>query len=203
MASLVSETERNDDGGERSPGSPHSPRPVLATMTPVPVHDFQYCHKVEMDSNDGYPPEVIYADKNIPPEMYPNDKTTIMYQHSPADMLAYDGEKSAALAGDMYDQDMGHIDEKTPIDLIYEDGKQTVIYTTTPDQKRVEMISGHTGGSLDVSVVVHPEHGQPGQAQTVLVLADHMLDDMGQVIGIPRYVKFSEIAIRMYVYACI
>jgi len=186
MASLVTETERNEDG-DRSPGSPQSPRPVLATMTPVPVHDFSYCHKVEMDSNDGYPQEVIYADKNIPPEMYPNDKTTIMYQHSPGDMLGYDGEKSAGLAGDMYDQDMGSIDEKAPIDLIYEDGKQTVIYTTTPDQKRVEMISGHAGGPLDVSVVVQHEHGQSGQpGPTVLVLADHVLDDMGPVIGIQR-----------------
>lgn len=189
MASLVTDNERNDDG-DRSPGSPHSPRPVLATMTTVPVHDFQYCHKVEMDSNDGYPQEVadIYTGKNIPQEMYSNDKTTIMYQHSPADMLAYDGEKSGGLAGDMYDQDMGHIDEKTPIDLIYEDGKQTVIYTTTPDQKRVEMISGHTGGPLDVSVVVQHENGQPVQTgPTVLVLADHMtIDEMGQVIGIPR-----------------
>lgn len=187
MASLVSGEGRGDDQGrDCSPGSPPSPRPVLATMTPVPVHDFSYCHKVEMDSNDGYPQEVIYADKNIPAEMYSTEKGTIMYQHSPGDMLTYDGEKSG-LAGDMYDQDMGSIDEKTPIDLIYEDGKQTVIYTTTPDQKRVEMISGHSGGSvlgspLDVSVVV--QHGAPGP--TVLVLADHVLDDMGQVIGIQR-----------------
>lgn len=193
MASLVGGTERSDEtpasASDRSPGSPNSPRPVLATMTPVPVQDFSFCHKVEIDSNDGYPSqEVIYADKNIPSEMYSGEKgTTIMYQHSPGDMLTYDSEKT--LSGEMYDQDMGAIDEKAPIDLIYEDGKQTVIYTTTPDQKRVEMISGHAGSAvlgsspLDVSVVVH---GQPGP--TVLVLADHMLDDMGQVIGIQRYV---------------
>ncbi|XP_028036473.1 protein grainyhead isoform X4 [Bombyx mandarina] len=162
-----------------SPASaPRSPAPahaVLATMTPVqPAHDY-YPHKVEMDSDDGYPPEAH------------------SYRHSPHELAAYATDSKVPVQPDVYEQGMESIDEKTPIDLIYEDDKQTVIYTTTPDQKRVEMISGQLedgqlvsgGGQLvdgGVSVVV----GAPGQPPTVLVLADHMVDELGQVITIPR-----------------
>lgn len=161
-----------------SPGSgPRSPAPahaVLATMTPVqPAHDY-YPHKVEMDSDDGYAPEQH------------------SYRHSPHELAAYAPGSKVAVQPDVYDQGMESIDEKTPIDLIYEDDKQTVIYTTTPDQKRVEMISGQledgqllasSGQLVDggVSVVV----GTPGPG-TVLVLADHVVDELGQVIQIPR-----------------
>ncbi|XP_022130619.2 protein grainyhead isoform X3 [Pieris rapae] len=157
-----------------SPSStPRSPAPahaVLATMTPVqPAHDY-YPHKVEMDSDDGYPPEAH------------------SYRHSPHGLAAYAPDNKVPVQPDVYDQGMESIDEKTPIDLIYEDDKETVIYTTTPDQKRVEMISGQledgqlvsgSGQLVDggVSVVV----GAPGQG-TVLVLAD----ELGQVITIPR-----------------
>ncbi|KPJ16740.1 hypothetical protein RR48_10339 [Papilio machaon] len=163
-----------------SPASaPRSPAPahaVLATMTPVqPAHDY-YPHKVEMDSDDGYPPEAH------------------SYRHSPHELAAYAPDNKVQVQPDVYDQGMDSIDEKTPIDLIYEDDKQTVIYTTTPDQKRVEMISGHLedgqlvggGGQLvdgGVSVVV----GAPGQG-TVLVLADHVVDELGQVITIPSQI---------------
>lgn len=163
-----------------SPASaPRSPAPahaVLATMTPVqPAHDY-YPHKVEIDSDDGYAPE-------------PHP-----YRHSPHELAAYAPESKVPVQPDVYDQGMESIDEKTPIDLIYEDDKQTVIYTTTPDQKRVEMISGQledgqllaSGGQLvdgGVSVVV----GTPAPG-TVLVLADHVLDELGQVIQIPRSV---------------
>lgn len=144
-------------------------------MTPVqPAHDY-YPHKVEMDSDDGYPPEAH------------------SYRHSPHELAAYATDSKVPVQPDVYDQGMESIDEKTPIDLIYEDEKQTVIYTTTPDQKRVEMISGQlddgqlvsSGGQLvdgGVSVVV----GAPGQPPTVLVLADHVVDELGQVITIPR-----------------
>ncbi|XP_063395142.1 protein grainyhead isoform X1 [Cydia fagiglandana] len=170
---------------ERSPpaspaSAPRSPAPahaVLATMTPVQPahahhahhphpHDY-YPHKVEMDSDDGYPPEAH------------------SYRHSPHELAAYAPDNKVPVQPDVYDQGMESIDEKTPIDLIYEDEKQTVIYTTTPDQKRVEMISGQLedGQLVDggVSVVV----GAPGQG-TVLVLADHVVDELGQVITIPR-----------------
>ncbi|CAH0592436.1 unnamed protein product [Chrysodeixis includens] len=165
--------------GCASPASaPRSPAPahaVLATMTPVqPAHDY-YPHKVEMDSDDGYPPEAH------------------SYRHSPHELAAYATDSKVPVQPDVYDQGMESIDEKTPIDLIYEDEKQTVIYTTTPDQKRVEMISGQlddgqlvsgAGQLVDggVSVVV----GAPGQPPTVLVLADHVVDELGQVITIPR-----------------
>ncbi|XP_026319803.1 protein grainyhead isoform X5 [Hyposmocoma kahamanoa] len=162
--------------GCASPASaPRSPAPahaVLATMTPVqPAHDY-YPHKVEMDSDDGYDAH--------------------SYRHSPHELAAYAPDSKVPVQPDVYDQGMESIDEKTPIDLIYEDDKQTVIYTTTPDQKRVEMISGQLedgqlvggGGQLvdgGVSVVV----GASGQG-TVLVLADHVVDELGQVITIPR-----------------
>ncbi|XP_053619767.1 protein grainyhead isoform X2 [Plodia interpunctella] len=160
----------------RTPRSPpRSPAPahaVLATMTPVqPAHDY-YPHKVEMDSDDGYPPD-------------PHS-----YRHSPHELAAYAPDNKVPVQPDVYDQGMESIDEKTPIDLIYADDKQTVIYTTTPDQKRVEMISEQLddgqlvsgGGQLvdGVSVVVGP----PGQA--VVVIADHVVDELGQVIPIPR-----------------
>ncbi|GBP36493.1 hypothetical protein EVAR_8326_1 [Eumeta japonica] len=165
------------------PSAPRSPvAHVLATMTPVqPAHDYYpHAHKVEIDSDDGYAAEHPYRQS---PHTLPAYATAPAPAHEP---------KSAG-APDVYDQGMDSIDEKTPIDLIYEDEKQTVIYTTTPDQKRVEMISGQLeGGHLlaggaplvdgaGVSLVV----GAPGQG-TVLVLADHVVDELGQVITIPR-----------------
>ncbi|XP_045491129.1 protein grainyhead isoform X4 [Colias croceus] len=167
------ERARTPRAAASPPSAPRSPAPahaVLATMTPVqPAHDY-YPHKVEMDSDDGYPPEAH------------------SYRHSPHELAAYAPDSKVPVQPDVYDQGMESIDEKTPIDLIYEDDKETVIYTTTPDQKRVEMISGQledgqlvsgSGQLVDggVSVVV----GAPGQG-TVLVLAD----ELGQVITIPR-----------------
>ncbi|XP_059050455.1 uncharacterized protein LOC131845408 [Achroia grisella] len=167
---------RTPKAGASPSSAPRSPAPahaVLATMTPVqPAHDY-YPHKVEMDSDDGYPPEAH------------------AYRHSPHELAAYAPDNKVPVQPDVYDQGMESIDEKTPIDLIYEDDKQTVIYTTTPDQKRVEMISGQLddgqlvsgGGQLvdgGVSVVVGP----PGQA--VVVIADHVVDELGQVIPISR-----------------
>ncbi|CAG4964918.1 unnamed protein product [Colias eurytheme] len=167
------ERARTPRAAASPPSAPRSPAPahaVLATMTPVqPAHDY-YPHKVEMDSDDGYPPEAH------------------SYRHSPHELAAYAPDNKVPVQPDVYDQGMESIDEKTPIDLIYEDDKETVIYTTTPDQKRVEMISGQledgqlvsgSGQLVDggVSVVV----GAPGQG-TVLVLAD----ELGQVITIPR-----------------
>lgn len=177
-ASPCEERARSPRAGASPSSAPRSPAPahaVLATMTPVqPAHDY-YPHKVEMDSDDGYPPEAH------------------SYRHSPHELAAYATDSKVPVQPDVYDQGMESMDEKTPIDLIYEDEKQTVIYTTTPDQKRVEMISGQlddgqlvsSGGQLvdgGVSVVV----GAPGQP-TVLVLADHVVDELGQVITIPRY----------------
>ncbi|KAJ8736372.1 hypothetical protein PYW08_007028 [Mythimna loreyi] len=164
------ERARSPRAGASPAPAPRSPAPahaVLATMTPVqPAHDY-YPHKVEMDSDDGYPPEAH------------------SYRHSPHELAAYATDSKVPVQPDVYDQGMESMDEKTPIDLIYEDEKQTVIYTTTPDQKRVEMISGQLDdGQLvegGVSVVV----GAPGQP-TVLVLADHVVDELGQVITIPR-----------------
>ncbi|KAI5640558.1 CP2 transcription factor domain-containing protein [Phthorimaea operculella] len=110
-------------------------------MTPVqPAHDYYHPHKVEMDSDDGYPSDAH------------------SYRHSPHELAAYAPDNKMPVQPDVYDQGMDSMDEKTPIDLIYEDDKQTVIYTTTPDQKR----------------------------GTVLVLADHVVDELGQVITIPR-----------------
>lgn len=161
-------------GAGASPASaPRSPAPahaVLATMTPVqPAHDY-YPHKVEMDSDDGYPPEAH------------------SYRHSPHELAAYATDSKVPVQPDVYDQGMESIDEKTPIDLIYEDEKQTVIYTTTPDQKRVEMISGQLdeGQLVDAGAGVSVVVGAPGQPPTVLVLADHVVDELGQVITIPR-----------------
>lgn len=39
----------------------------------------------------------------------------------------------------------------TPIDLIYEDGNKTVIYTTTPDQKGLEIYSSENDGEITIN----------------------------------------------------
>lgn len=49
----------------------------------------------------------------------------------------------------------------TPIDLIYEDGNKTVIYTTAPDQKGLEIYSADNSGEITINnISTHQIHGQ-------------------------------------------
>lgn len=49
----------------------------------------------------------------------------------------------------------------TPIDLIYDDGNKTVIYTTAPDQKGVEIYSSENSGEITINNInAHQIHGQ-------------------------------------------
>lgn len=59
------------------------------------------------------------------------------------------------------DPDLYHgMSEKhhAPIDLIYEDGEKTVIYTTTPDQKGLEIYSAQNDGEISINNLnTHPQ----------------------------------------------
>lgn len=64
-------------------------------------------------------------------------------------------------------------DKNTPIDLIYEDGNKTVIYTTTPDQKSLEIYSADNTGEITINnISAHQIHGQHQ-------LADVLIDGNG------------------------
>lgn len=71
--------------------------------------------------------------------MYTQVKTEVMYEKD----------------DDMYGKN------DTPIDLIYEDGNKTVIYTTAPDQKGVEIYSSDNSGEITINNInAHQLHGQ-------------------------------------------
>lgn len=62
--------------------------------------------------------------------------------------------KTEMIYADKEDADIYHgMAEKhdTPIDLIYEDGNKTVIYTTTPDQKALEIYSSENDGEITIN----------------------------------------------------
>lgn len=62
--------------------------------------------------------------------------------------------KTEMIYSDKEESDMYHgMSEKhhAPIDLIYEDGNKTVIYTTTPDQKGLEIYSAQNDGEITIN----------------------------------------------------
>jgi hypothetical protein len=64
----------------------------------------------------------------------------------------------------------------TPIDLIYEDGNKTVIYTTAFDQKSLEIYSADNGGEITINnLSAHQIHG--GQ------IADGLIDGNSSAIA--------------------
>lgn len=73
----------------------------------------------------------------------------------------------------------------TPIDLIYEDGNKTVIYTTAPDQKGVEIYSSDNSGEITINNINHQIHGQ--QIANVLIDGNPsaMVSSSGDVNGSP------------------
>lgn len=74
----------------------------------------------------------------------------------------------------MYDKDdelyahAVHDKHNAPIDLIYEDGNKTVIYTTTPDQKGLEMYSSDNSGEITINNI-NAHHIQGQQIADVLI----------------------------------
>lgn len=60
---------------------------------------------------------------------------------------------------DMY-QGMAEKHHAAPIDLIYEDGNKTVIYTTTPDQKGLEIYESENDGEITINNINAHSHAQ-------------------------------------------
>lgn len=132
-----------DNGGMMSPPAPQaspaarspingnihqdapSPPTMLATMTPVNIMEL----KKELDEKRAEDATVYHVKTEM---IYPQDKEdTDMYSHS--------------IAGKHHHQ------QHAPIDLIYEDGNKTVIYTTTPDQKGLEIYQSQSGGDVTIN----------------------------------------------------
>ncbi|KAJ8938292.1 hypothetical protein NQ318_020351 [Aromia moschata] len=75
----------------------------------------------------------------------------------------------------------------TPIDLIYEDGNKTVIYTTAPDQKGLEIYSADNSGEITINnISAHQIHGQ--QIADVLIDGNSsaMVSSGGESVGSPQ-----------------
>ncbi|XP_066158269.1 protein grainyhead isoform X4 [Euwallacea fornicatus] len=113
--------------------------PMLATMTPVNVMDL----KKEMEEESAIGRNSSFSQV----------KTEVLYEKE-------DGE--------MYGQ---NIEDKsdTPIDLIYDDGNKTVIYTTTPDQKGLEIYSADNSGEITINNISAHQIQSGQQIRDVLV----------------------------------
>lgn len=117
-----------------------------------------------------------------PPQASPADRSPLRDAPSPPAMLATmtpvnvlelkkEMDEKRAMGSPMYtqiktevmydkDDDM-YGKNDTPIDLIYEDGNKTVIYTTAPDQKGVEIYSSDNSGEITINNInAHQLHGQ-------------------------------------------
>lgn len=62
---------------------------------------------------------------------------------------------------DIYNQPMHHDKHDAPIDLIYDDGNKTVIYTTAPHQKGLEMYSQNAADITINDINGHHIQGPP------------------------------------------
>ncbi|XP_066248636.1 protein grainyhead isoform X3 [Euwallacea similis] len=113
--------------------------PMLATMTPVNVMDL----KKEMEEESAIGRNSSFSQV----------KTEVLYEKE-------DGE--------MYGQ---NIEDKsdTPIDLIYDDGNKTVIYTTNPDQKGLEIYSADNSGEITINNISAHQIQSGQQIRDVLV----------------------------------
>lgn len=133
-----------------------SPPAMLATMTPVNVMEL----KKEMDEKRAMGSPPVYATQV---------KTEIMYEKD----------------DDIY----GHgISDKndTPIDLIYEDGNKTVIYTTAPDQKGLEIYSTDSSGEITINnISAHQLHGQQIADVLIDTSSGAMVNSTGETVNSP------------------
>lgn len=143
---------------ERSPlRDAPSPPAMLATMTPVNVMEL----KKEMDEKRAMGGSPIYSTQV---------KTEVMYEKD----------------DDIYAHAINDKHHDTPIDLIYEDGNKTVIYTTAPDQKGLEIYSADNSGEITINNIgAHQIHGQ--QISDVLIDGNSgaMVNASGDNVGSP------------------
>lgn len=138
----------------RSPIRESSGSPTMLA-TMTPVNVMELKKEMEEDSAMGRPP------------LYAQVKTEVLYEKD----------------DDIYAQGMADKND-TPIDLIYEDGNKTVIYTTAPDQKGLEIYSADNSGEITINnISAHQIHGQQ--------IADVLIDSnngtiSGEGVGSPQ-----------------
>ncbi|CAG9855326.1 unnamed protein product [Phyllotreta striolata] len=155
------------DHGMMSPPPPQaspagrSPKeaPGSPTMlaTMTPVNVMELKKEMEEESAMGRPP------------LYAQVKTEVLYEKD----------------DDIYAQGIADKSD-TPIDLIYEDGNKTVIYTTAPDQKGLEIYSADNTGEITINnISAHQIHGQ--QIADVLIdgNTNAMVNSSGETVGSP------------------
>lgn len=123
---------------ERSPLR-DAPSPPAMLATMTPVNALELKKEMEEKRAMGHSP--IYAQV----------KTEVMYEK--------DDELYAQAIHDKND---------APIDLIYEDGNKTVIYTTAPNQKGLEMYSSDNSGEITINNI-NAHHIQGQQIADVLI----------------------------------
>lgn len=129
--------------------SPHQDPPESPAMlaTMTPVNVIELKKEMEEESAMGRPP---------------------LYAQVKTEVIAYDKDE-------LYTQPLQDKND-TPIDLIYEDGNKTVIYTTAFDQKSLEIYSADNGGEITINnLSAHQIHG--GQ------IADGLIDGNSGAIG--------------------
>ncbi|KAK9890439.1 hypothetical protein WA026_010525 [Henosepilachna vigintioctopunctata] len=116
---------------------------MLATMTPVNVMEL----KKEIEEKSAMGNGNLYAQV----------KTEVMYDKDE----------------ELYSHHSIHDKNDTPIDLIYEDGNKTVIYTTAPDQKGIEIYSADNSGEITINnLSAHQMQSQQ--------IADVLIESNGQ-----------------------
>lgn len=152
MKEVSSSSPVDADGGMMSPPPPQAspadrspmrdaPSPPAMLATMTPVNVMEL--KKEMDEKRAMGGSPIYTTQV---------KTEVMYEKE-EDIYAHAIDKNEA-----------------PIDLIYEDGNKTVIYTTAPDQKGVEIYSADNSGEITINNI-GPHHHH--------ISADVLIDGAG------------------------
>lgn len=139
---------------DRSPLRDTPGSPALLA-TMTPVNVMELKKEMEEESAMGRPP------------LYAQVKTEVLYDKD----------------DDIYAQGIADKND-TPIDLIYEDGNKTVIYTTAPDQKGLEIYSADNSGEITINnISAHQIHGQ--QIADVLIdgNAAAMVNASGDTVG--------------------
>lgn len=122
------------------------------------------------------------------------DKQKIIYAHAPT---AQDQQHQEQIKEELFDehsdknasvfeaQQQNKIYEDKPIDLIYEEGGKTVIYTTSGEQKQLELYQSGELGIIGAEGQVMVPSGiqyatQQINGQTVFVVADQMDTDINE-----------------------
>lgn len=150
-SSMMSPPPPQASPAERSPlrDSPGGSPAMLATMTPVNVMEL----KKEMEEESAMGRTPLYA--QVKTEVnYDKDELYAAHHHHHQGMTTSHHDKN---------------DTSPPIDLIYEDGNKTVIYTTAFDQKSLEIYSADNSGEITINnISTHQIHNQQ--------IADSLID---------------------------